>query len=231
MNMKNMLILTLLATILGCGACCGAPAKAQTDASVVFGKIDANYKKIKDYKASVLMTIKGPQMSINRMPMTIYYKQPDKFKIESKEGPAFAPPGMFGKNPGADFVKDASLVYVKTETYNGISCWVYKTSGRSPVEDAVMIRVDPKRMVVLSMESTGNWKMKSQWDYTKVNGLYLPSRIRAEMVTPAMSAGHRHKAPAQQAKASKSSADVKISSYVLNKGLSDSIFAEKSRKK
>jgi|GEM_PF-1507223 len=201
----------------------------KVDPNSAFSQIEANQKLVKDYQAEVIMSIKGPQISINRMPMTIYYKQPDKFKLDAKEGMAFAPQGVFTGSPAARFTSGSKPVYLKTEKLRGMDCWVYKaTDSTHPGADA-MIWVDSRRIVVVAVEIKGLMNLKSEWEYIKIGNIYIPSRIKAEIETSPMQGVHKHHmAPVMPGK---STAIVEMSKYKLNKGLPDSLFVEKTQNK
>jgi hypothetical protein len=199
------------------------------DPNDAFSRIEANQKLVKDYKADVSMSIKGPQISVNRMPMTIYYKQPNKFKLDAKEGMAFAPQGVFTGNPAARFAGGPKPVYLKTEKLRGMDCWVYKAGDAEHPGAEAMIWIDLKRVVVVAIEVKGQISLKSEWDYIKISNIYLPTKIKAEIQTSIMPGGpQHHRDPGIPAK---STAVVEISNYKLNKGLPDSLFVEKEKDK
>lgn len=204
-------------------------APAKVDPNTAFSRIEANQKLVKDYRAEVLMSIKGPQISINRMPMTIYYKQPDKFKLDAKEGMAFAPQGVFTGSPAARFTSGPKPVYLRTEKLRGMDCWVYKAADSAHPGANAMIWVDSRRIVVVEVEIKGPMILKSQWEYTKIGRVYLPSKIKAEIETSVMPEGpqRHHRGPGLPGK---STAVVEMSKYRINKGLPDSLFIEKVKK-
>lgn len=219
----------VLFLVLCCSAVFGA-ANSKTPGTA-FIEIEKKYSQINDYKADVTMTIKGPQISINRMPMTVYYKKPDKFTINAKQGMAIAPFGMFNESPGSQFTKGPKPTYLRTEKYKGVNCWAYKVSDKDHPGGDVYIWVDFVRMVVVAVELKGTLNLKSEWDYIKVGNFYMPSKIYTSMPLPVVQRGpNKNAAPATQGTAN-TVVDVTIKNYKINKGISDSVFVEKKKKK
>lgn len=225
--MSKRILFVFLGVLFCCAAAMVNAKPAKVDHGIAFSLIEANFNLIKDYQAEVTMTIKGPQISINRMPMTIYYKQPDKFKLDAKAGMAFAPQGVFTGNPAARFSAGSKPAYLKNEKIRGIDCWVYTAADAAHPGATAMIWVDSKRIVVIAIELKWQINLKSEWEYIKIGDIYLPSRIKAEIETPVMQGGMHHRFSQSQ---SKSTAVVVISKYKLNKGLPDSLFIEKVKK-
>lgn len=227
---RLLCVVGVLACAVSAFAAKSVKAPSVNAPSDVFAKMESDFKQINDYKVDVELTMKGADVSMNKMPMTVYYKKPDKVRVDSKEGIAIAPQGMVNQNPAAMFTKNFKPKYVRAEKHRGIDCWLFKVSDtRHPGAD-LLIWVDPKRAVVVSVESRGQFKMKSDWDYQKIGNVYLPSKTVTEMEMPAMQPQPGRQSGPPPMMQGKTTLTTVYKNYRVNKGIPDSVFVQKKTK-
>lgn len=197
-------------------------AIASPSADAIFASVKKGFAGVNDYRADLTLSIKGPQVSVNGMRMTLYFKKPNKVHVEAAQGMAMVPPGSFLGNPMGELATGAKPVYVRAERKCGRDCDVLKLvnpkgGAKAP---AVFIWVDKDRKVMVAMETSGEPAVKTAWRYQKVDGkYYLPAEITADMKMP------RGPQAGQSSKAV-----IRFANYRVNKGISDKIFQRKPGK-
>lgn len=184
-----------------------ALAAAPTGDAII-ASVKRAFSPINDYRCDVTVTVQGPQISINNMSMTLYFKKPNRMHIDAKQGFAVAPSGNFLGNPIEELSK-GHATYLGTERNQGRECYVLKLSGQGVNPK---LYVDKARSVIVATEDERG--SKAIWRYGRVDGkYYLPSEIRAEMPNP--------RGGSERVKTT-----IRFSNYRVNKGISDKIFEE-----
>ncbi len=200
-------------------ACRGRGDNRETLGEAILAALKKGFAGVNDCTATVSLTVKGPQMSINGMRMTLYYKKPNKIHVEAEQGMAMFPRGDFFGNPIQELANGARAVYVKSERKLGVDCHVLKLTrtNAGPDAPAMTVWVDKKHMVAVAVESTGTAALKSSWRYETIGGkYYLPVEMIAELRPPG---GPNAGKPVKST--------IKFSNYKVNKGISDKIFESK----
>jgi hypothetical protein len=209
-------------------------ATAQQDPYALLDRVQASYQRVNDYKVEIEATVAMQGLSVPKMKATMYFKKPDKVHIES-DGFAMLPRDAVGFNP-ATFRKDEyDAVIQGEESIRGTQCVKLKLLARA---DSIRLQratlfVDATRDLVLRMDADPGEGASVQADFTykKFNGKYwLPESIEIVMASPM-----RFRSPnmKKQAKGedSKATVSIRYRNYVVNKGLSDSLFENKKMKK
>lgn len=204
-------------------------AHAQQDAGAILDAVKAQYAKVNDYKVQINAVIKMKGLSVPPMNATMYFKKPDKTQIES-DGFAMLPRDAVGFNPAMFDKDDYDLVVQGSAEIQGSACSKIKLLARSDTMrlQRAMIYVDTKRALILRMDFDPGAGASATADFTYTfidNKYFLPSRIDIEMDSPM-----RRKRPGQKPAAGEDSSNdkaritMKYSSYVVNKGIPDSVF-------
>jgi len=205
-----------LAAILALAAVGAANEKPSADA--ILAALRKGFAGVNDCRATVTLTVKGPQVSINEMKMTLYYKKPNKVHIEAERGIAMFPRGALFGNPVQELGNGGRADYVRSERKLGVDCYVLRLTapGARPGAHAT-VWVDKKHTVVVAAESTGTADMKTSWRYQTIDDkYYLPVQMNAEL--------HPQAGP-DTAGVIKST--IRFSNYRINKGVSDRVFESK----
>ncbi|MGA7161132.1 MAG: hypothetical protein WBZ48_09015 [Bacteroidota bacterium] len=214
-------------------------SSALSSQSVSAGEILQNVKKqfeaVNDYTATLKVTVDMERMQIPEMLVTIYFKQPDKIHIESKNF-AMIPREAVGLNP-AQLVNKFDASIVGTEQKDSVTMYklrlLSKPEKGKPVRES-FIWVDGSRWVVTHFESTPSDVRKVTVDlqYERVDGKYtLPSKIEARMDTQQLTDSSAERMYNPQRMPRKGTASIIYSDYKVNTGLSDEIFEKKKEGK
>ena len=207
----------------------------QVTAPQILENIKRQFESVQDYTVTLKVSVDMERMQIPEMIVTMFFKQPDKVHIESKnfamiprEAVAFSPVQILQKF-------DATLVGTEEKdhvTYYRLRL-VSKPEKGKPVRESYII-VDGSRWVVTHFESTPTEmrKILVDFEYTTIDTEYiLPSKIdaRLDAQPPADSTAERMYSPQRLPR--KGSIAILYSDYKVNTGLADEIFEKKETKK
>lgn len=212
----------------------GAAYPAVTVESVL-QKVKANFSAVEDYSARAIMSLDSPTMHISGSKFKLYYKMPDKMRIEPEGGFAIVPQGTYLGNPFEEITRDNDLKLLGEAKLNGRACWKIRVtpSEKRPGGLESILWIDKARGLILASraEPAPEARMNVDWKYVRVDGKYwLPSVITVTIDgLPASIARHRGPFVNSSGKAS-GKAIIKFSDYRVNKGIQDSVFGRKDRK-
>lgn len=194
--------------------------------------VKANFDAVKDYTATLTAKVDMERLRIPEMKIKIYFKQPNKVHVESKNF-AMLPREGLALNP-SDLLSKFDATLMGSEMRNGVKHYklrlVSKPEKNRPPRES-FIWVDGTRWVVTQLEST---PMEGRtitvfFEYMAVDGRYtLPASMKAsfdfsvssDTLTQQMYSG-RNSVPR------KGSVEIYYSDYQVNTGLSDEIFEQR----
>lgn len=209
------------------------------DPNVLLNKVKENFAKIKDYKVEAHIIINVNFLKVPATDATIYFKQPDKVKLESskfaiipKEGLNFSP---------MSFLKGKyTSVFVKNDNLNGVYTSVIKVIPLEENSDIIIstLWIDNFNQIIRKAEVTtrskGTYTILLDYDLAKTR-YALPISMTL-LFDIKRNEFHKKFSPDSKENQSKTqenvkgSAVVKYSNYRVNQGLSDSIFEEGNKK-
>ena len=103
-------------------ACLGlAPAAQAQRAQQIVASVKHRFDDVKDYIVSITASVNLERMKIPEMKATLYFKQPDKIHIESKNFSMLPKEGM-GLNP-SDMLSKYDATLLKSEMRNSTMCY------------------------------------------------------------------------------------------------------------
>ncbi|HLP16591.1 MAG TPA: hypothetical protein VK470_10060 [Bacteroidota bacterium] len=234
MKRKFSLILILLSCFL-----VSASSHAQT-ASQIVRNVKQRFDQVKDYTVSITASVNMERMKIPEMKATLYFKQPDKFHVESKNFSMLPKEGM-SLNPSEMLEKfDASLI--KSEKRNNTMFYNLRLISKPEKGKQVreyFVTVNGDLWVVSHIESFPMPGRKISIDFTHTlvaDQYWLPSSLSIDYTTQTpsdSSEGEAAQPPQGRGRMTprSGSARVQYSDYKVNTGLSDSIFEKKKEEK
>jgi len=231
MKRINSLII-LLAT------CCPLFTTAQ-DANALVQKVKAKIEKVNDYEAAGKMKTNVTFLKIPVATVKIFFKKPNKLKIKNDKGISFVPKGAVNINlnniiSGGKFtVLDAG-----TDKIGGTVVKVVKLLPEDDNADVVLstLYIDETSLVIRKAKTTTreNGSYELEMSYGKYMEYGLPDKIIFSFntkdyklpkgVTFDFDDGSDNKKAEDKAKNKKGRAEIAISSYIINKGIADSVF-------
>jgi outer membrane lipoprotein-sorting protein len=228
--MKRILIF-----LIGFFSILHAQKNGSYNAIEILQKVKQQFDAVNDYTATLTAKVEMERLHIPEMKIKIYFKQPNKVHVESKNF-AMLPREGLALNPSDLLSKfDASLM--GSEMRDDIECFklrlVSKPEKNRPPRESV-IWVDGARWVVTQLDATPmeGRTITVLFQYILVEGKYtLPASMKAsfdftsttDTLTQQMYSG-RNSIPR------KGSVELQYSDYEVNKGLSDEIFEKKEKR-
>jgi outer membrane lipoprotein-sorting protein len=206
----------------------------QLTAEKILLNVKANFDVVKDYSAMLTAKVDMERLRVPEMKVKMYFKQPNKFKTESKNT-SFLPKNIFDLNPG-DLLKKFDASLMGTEESDGKT--LYKLRLVTKPEKGKQVResfvwVDGKMWTITRLEAfpTEGRKIELNVESAVIEGKYtLPTMISAsfDFDQNADSLSEKIYSPNRMPK--KGSVVLKYSDYQVNKGISDEFFEQKEKK-
>jgi len=207
---------------------------AQTkEPKVLLEAVNAKFSKVKDYSADVRIKVDIDLFKVPETTAKIYFKQPDKVKMESK-GFAMLPKQGLNFSPNKLLSEKYEAIYIRTEQIENISLDVIKVIPLSDTSDVLLSTfwIDSKNKVVRKIASvtkkSGEISINMKYDDSSIK-YGLPTRVEfyfnAED-SPSTSQNQNPKEDLQKIQRGKLQGNVIVfySNYKVNKGIPDDIF-------
>lgn len=224
--------------------CWGLTANAQTDttATALFEKLRARLDVIHDYVADVRIHIDVSFMKVPPLKGKLYFKAPDKMKLERNGGISILPKKNINLTLNSMFPTGAAIVIdAGRDMIHSVPVKIIKVipQGESDII-LTKIWVDSARNLAVRTETTtrDNGTIKMDLAFGNNIKLGLPDKVTVHLdvkeyklpkgVTMDYDTGPQTK-PAQTTdkKHKKGTIEINYLNYEVNKGVSDDIFAEK----
>lgn len=204
------------------------------NAEAIVEKVRANFDLIKDYVVEIKGNVNFPDAVIPELKAKIYFKKPDKFKVES-DNFMIIPKQTIRFDPEILYEKNFSSL-ITGETYiDNIKHFIMKLISNNPdVEEVVTIWVNSKNYTIRKMNVIGSrvGKIELDFNYKLIDNKYwLPERMTATFEAS------RIRFPNMRSDAKKKKKDfvtisegkitIQYFNYVVNKGIDDKIFEDK----
>ncbi|HXB90767.1 MAG TPA: hypothetical protein VNU72_00695 [Puia sp.] len=230
-------ILAQTATARRTGSQATAPQTAPAqDPSALLQKVRSRLDQVNDYQASGLMKTNVSFLKVPEAPVSVYFKRPDKLKIKNEHGISLVPKGAVTVSlnnllKGAYTVLDAGA-----DTAEGQKVRVIKLLPQDENADLVLstLYIDEARLLILKARTTTreNGTYEVEMTYGKYIAWALPDKVvftfntkdykLPKGITFDYDDGSGKKQPA--AGTSKGKVELDYSSYIINKGVPDSVF-------
>ncbi len=223
-----------------------ATARAQLPAEQLFYKLRERVTSIRDYTAPVRMNINVSFMKVPQLNGTLYFKSPDKLKLERAGGLSVLPKNGISMSmnnllpAGGVSVLDAGA-----DVVDGRPVRVIKAVPNADASDIVLTKlwVDEARLLVLRAETTtrDNGTVKMDLTFGRFASLALPDRavlyldVKEYKMPKGVTMDYGTSEPvmddSKQAKGKRRRGTIKVEylDYKVNTGLSDALFAEKKK--
>jgi outer membrane lipoprotein-sorting protein len=209
------------------------------DVNALVQKVKAKIEKVNDYEAAGKMKTNVTFLKIPIATVKIYFKKPNRLKIKNEKGISFVPKGAVNINlnsiiSGGKF----TALDAGTDKIGGVAVRVVKLLPEDDNADVVLstLYIDEASLVILKAKTTTreNGSYQLEMSYGKFAEYGLPDKIIFSFntkdyklpkgVTFDFDDGSEVKKTEDKAKAKKGRAEISISSYIINKGIADSIF-------
>jgi outer membrane lipoprotein-sorting protein len=209
------------------------------DVNSLVQKVKAKLDKVTDYEASGKMKTNVTFLKVPVATIKIFYKKPNKMKIKNEKGFSFIPKGAVNINMSNSLSNGKySVLDAGTDKINGTTVRVVKLLPEDDNADVVLstLYIDEASLVIRKAKTTTreNGSYELEMSYGKYTEYGLPDKIVFSFntkdyklpkgVTFDFDDGSDSQKTADKVKNKKGRAEIVISSYIINKGIPDSIF-------
>lgn len=212
---------------------------AQTkDPNKLLDALKTRFAKVTDYQADVEVKLDMEFIKVPPSKAKVYFKQPDKFKIDS-EGFAMLPKQGTNFSPMQLLTGDYTAIYVRSDKVEGKSLDVVKLVPNTDTSNFIIstLWIDASQSVIRKVETTTkrSGTVKTEFTYTPAS-TPLPTVLKISFNLgeanlpegPAMAEKKDNNRRGRSAKI-KGSVIMTYANYKINKGISDKIFEEKKK--
>ncbi|AEA45042.1 LolA family protein [Fluviicola taffensis] len=210
----------------------------------IIEKINAKLATVKDYTVNAHIDANIPMIQIMPSKAKIYFKQKDKFKIESKGITILPKQGFTELNTFLSDKSKYTAVFGDSLEIRGVDTRLINIIPNSSSGEIILAKiwVDQKNSVIMRSQVTtqSNGTVKTDYKYGAQLSFGLPSELKFEIDVkkfkmPKSVAADINKTSTDKKKTkskpkSKGIITITLTDYVVNAGLNDSFFKEKKSK-
>jgi outer membrane lipoprotein-sorting protein len=215
-----------------------SPAFSQ-EVKVLLQKVKSKYDLVYDYTANGklktnVLFIKAPIANVK-----VYYKKPDKIKIQNEKGVSFIPKGSVNINMNNVLgLKDFEAVAGGIETVAGVTCKIVKIFPLNDNDNIsrATLYIDEKQMLVIKsvISTKENGTYEIVMTYKKYATFGLPDKAIVTFntkdyklpkgITIDYDNGTTDASKDAKAKTKKGTVEIIYTDYSINKGVADAVF-------
>lgn len=215
-----------------------SPVSAQVPAADLVKGVRAKLDKVNDYEAKGTMKtnvifIKAPIAKIR-----VYYKKPNRMRINNESGLSIVPKGSVNINLSNIFVNAADMDILDAGNEAKTNLRIIKLLPRTENSDVVLstLYIDESQLLIKKAITTTreNGTYEIEMSFGKYAAYGLADKIIFSFntkdyklpkgVTFDYDDGTKKKVAADQLKNKKGKVEIVYSSYIINKGVDDSVF-------
>lgn len=208
------------------------------DPDQIINAVITNFNKVNDYQVDVNIKIDVEFIKVPETKAKIYFKQPDKVHLEA-DGFAMLPKNGMEFSPSSLIKKEHTAIYERDVDLDGFKTSIVKVIPLGDQGDVILttLWIDQKAKLIRKVESTTKTNGTFTIDFTyndkfkyplpekivfafNIDKMNIPSMPNTEMKNKKKPADSR----------TRGMVTVNYSNYVVNKGISDSIFEKKTDK-
>ncbi len=230
--MRNI-FLFLLFSVFAC------PLFAQNEAALIKA-VKAKLDKVSDYQANGRMSVDVSFINAPASKVVVYYKKPNRFKINKEGGISILPKGGVSVNINSLLTgDDYAVVPAGNAIVKGITTKVIKLLPLAETSEVVLttLYIDEKALLIrkatVTTKESGSYEM--ELDFGKYAAWGLPDKMvflfntkdykLPKGLTFEYENGNTKKE--KTIKNKKGRVEVIYTNYIINKGISDKVFSEK----
>ncbi len=206
------------------------------DAAALLQKARAKLDQVNNYQATGIMRTNVSFLKVPEAQVVVYFKRPDKLKIKNDKGISLVPKGAVTISLNNLLKGGYTTLDAGNETVDGHKARVIKLLPLDDSADLVLstLYIDEARLLILKARTTTreNGSYEVAMSYGKYSGYALPDKvvftfnIKDYKLPKGMTFDYDDgsaKKPDGPVNA-KGSVEISYSSYIINKGVADSVF-------
>lgn len=212
---------------------------AQTAEELV-QKVKAKFDKVNDYEAKGKMKMNVTFIKAPVATVKVYYKKPDKLKINNESGISLVPKGSINISIANIIANSAECDIIDAGKEEKTGLRIIKLLPRDEEADIVLstLYIDEKDILIKKTKTTTreNGTYELEMAYGKYAGYGLADKViftfntkdykLPKGVTFDYDDGTKKEEPKDKVKNKKGRVEISYSSYIINKGVPDAVFRE-----
>lgn len=225
---KSLILLFMLSSYL---------LSAQT-AEEIINKVKAKLDKVNDYEATGKMKtnvifIKAPVANVK-----VYYKKPNKLRVNNENGISFIPKGSVNINLNNIFINTTGFDMIDVGKESGTSLRIIKLLPKDENADVVLSTVYIDETLSLIKKAKTTTKENGTYELEMTYGKYASYGLADKVIfsfntkdyklpkgiTFDYDDGTRRQETPDKLKNKKGKVEISYSTYIINKGVPDSVF-------
>jgi hypothetical protein len=205
--------------------------QAQEDASRYLDPIEKKYSGLKDYRVDVNVHFDIEALKAPDMQARLYFKAPDKMKVESKKVFFFPKEGGYF-NPSLFKKKDFEVRLLERLIYDGRKAVGLKLTptDMNTYNKGLVLTIDTDRNLIreIKISPSEGREIKAAIEYGMFDGFDLPTHIDLQLDIPSEEPSGMKEFTqfGQRTKSITGKIQITYSNYRVNVGLSDEIFKD-----
>jgi outer membrane lipoprotein-sorting protein len=208
----------------------------QDTAAALLQKTRARLEQVNDYQAMGLMKTDVSFLKVPEAQVTVYFKRPDKLKIQNDKGISLVPKGAVTISLNNLLKGKYTVLDAGPETVGGRAVRVIKLLPLDENADLVLstLYIDEPRLLILRARTTTreNGTYEVEMSYGKYSAYALPDKvifsfnIKDYKLPKGVTFDYDDGSPKKPETAADAKGRVEISyrSYIINKGVPDTVF-------
>jgi hypothetical protein len=223
--------------LLMLGGVAALPARAQ-DAAALVQQVKVKLQQVNDYEATGIMKTDVSFLKVPAADVKVYFRKPNQLKIKNQKGVSLVPKGSVSISLSNLLSGKYQIIEGGTEQVNGIPVRIVKLLPLDDNSEVVLsaLYIDVARQLILKAKTTTreNGTNELEMFYGRYIGWALPDKVIFSFnaqdyklpkgVTFDYDDGSAKKKPAGNLQSQRGKIEITYSSYIINKGLSDSVF-------
>jgi outer membrane lipoprotein-sorting protein len=209
---------------------------AQDAAATLLQKTRARLEQVNDYQAAGVMKTDVSFLKVPEAQVTVYFKRPDKLKIQNDKGISLVPKGAVTISLNNLLKGKYTVLDAGAETVDGRAVRVIKLLPLDENADLVLstLYIDEPRLLILRARTTTreNGTYEVDMSYGKYSAYALPDKvifsfnIKDYKLPKGVTFDYDDGSPKKPEPAADAKGRVEISyrAYIINKGVPDTVF-------
>jgi hypothetical protein len=219
---------------------CGAVYSYPQNVNDILKKVKAKLVQVKDYQAEGLMKLNVSFLQVPDSKVTVYYKQPDKFRIRQQKGISLVPKGGISISLNSILEENKyTAVDAGSSSLNKQPVNIIKLLPLDDEDDVVLssLYIDSRTYLVKKIVTTTkeNGSYTIEFRYGKFSSWALPDELVFSFNTKdyklpkGMTFDYEEEIKADTTRIKNTRGEVKItfSNYIINRGVKDEVFEAK----
>jgi hypothetical protein len=208
---------------------------AQNNANQLLRGVYGKLQKAKDYSVQANIKVDMPFIRMLPIDAKIYFKQKDKFKVESKSIAIVPRQGFDQSSKMIADTNSFTAVIQGNEILNGINTTIVNIIPLSDTSDLILgkLWIDPKQSIILKSQLTtkSNGTILTEYTYGTQTAFGLPDKmifsvdVKKFKIPKSVSADMNNSSADKKEQNKKTGKIfITLTNYQVNKGIPDSIF-------